>query len=212
VNALEAILDGVPVLPVVRVETLETVDELADGLVAGGLPLAEITLRTPVAVGAIARLASRGGVAVGAGSVTKAGQVDEVVQAGASFVVCPGLSEVVVLRCQALGVPVLPGVATASEIMRALDWGIEIVKLFPAVLLGGPAGISGLLAPFPGLRAVPTGGVSADDLAAYLTIGGVLAVGGSWIAADELLAHRRFGDIAARASQAVATARVVRSG
>ncbi len=144
--------------------------------------------------------------------MTTAAQVEAVVDAGARFVVSPGLSDAVVARCADLGVPALPGVATASEVMRALDAGLRTVKLFPAARLGGPAGLRALAAPFPGLRFVPTGGIGADDLAGWLAEPAVVAVGGSWMVAADLLAAGRWDEVERRAAQAVRTAREARAG
>ncbi len=118
-------------------------------------------------------------VLVGAGTVVTAAQVDEAVDAGARFLVSPGLSAGVVRRAQELGVPVVPGVATPSDVIAALDLGLDVVKLFPANVVGGPAAVKAFSAPFPGLRFVPTGGVSAANLLDYLALPAVLAAGGS---------------------------------
>src|SRR5690606_17070237 len=136
-------------VPVVVVDGADEGARLADALVAGGLPVAEITLRTAGGVDAIRAVArTQPDVVVGAGTVTTADQVDAVVDAGARFVVSPGLSPAVVRRAQDRGVAVLPGVATPSEIMAALDLGIDVMKLFPASVVGGPAAIKAFSAPF----------------------------------------------------------------
>lgn len=208
---LRAALAGVRVVPVVVLDDPVAAPALADALVAAGLPCAEVTLRTPSALDVLRVLAARPGLAVGAGSVRSADDVDRVVDAGARFVVSPGLSDAVVARCLDRGVAVLPGVATATEVMRALDAGLDAVKLFPAGRLGGPAGLRALAAPFPGLAFVPTGGVGPQDLAAYLAEPAVLAVGGSWMVAPDLLRDRRFGEVERLAADAVRVAGQVRS-
>jgi 2-dehydro-3-deoxyphosphogluconate aldolase/(4S)-4-hydroxy-2-oxoglutarate aldolase len=142
--------------------------------------------------------------------VRTAEQVDAAVGAGARFVVSPGLSDRVVDRCRDLDVPVLPGVATPTEIMRALDIGIEVVKLFPAALLGGPAGVRSLAAPFPSLRFVPTGGIGRSEVLDYLTIPAVVAVGGSWMVAPDLLHADRYDEIQRLTAEAVMTTREAR--
>ncbi len=192
-------------VPVVVVDGAEQGARLADALVAGGLPVAEITLRTAGGLDAIrAVAANQPDVIVGAGTVTTASQVDDVVAAGARFVVSPGLSEAVVRRSQEHGIPVLPGVATPTEIMAALDLGVEVVKLFPASVVGGPAAIKAFAAPFPQLRFVPTGGVNADNLGDYLGLKPVLAVGGSWMVEKSLVTAGDWDEITRRTRDAVA--------
>jgi 2-dehydro-3-deoxyphosphogluconate aldolase/(4S)-4-hydroxy-2-oxoglutarate aldolase len=183
---------GLGVVPVVVVDDVSQALLLADALVAGGLPVAEITFRTAAGRDAIAAVAARGDVLVGAGTVTTVQQVDQAVEAGARFIVSPGTSRLVVARAQELGVPVLPGVATASEIQAALELGVTTVKFFPASVAGGPAAITALSAPFANVRFVPTGGVSPSNLADYLAVPSVCAVGGSWMVKPELV---RAGDI-----------------
>jgi 2-dehydro-3-deoxyphosphogluconate aldolase/(4S)-4-hydroxy-2-oxoglutarate aldolase len=151
-------------------------------------------------------LSDRDDLIVGAGSVRSAQQAEQAIGAGARFIVSPGFSDSVVERCCQLDVAVLPGVATPTEIMRAFDAGLEVVKLFPAALLGGPAGVRALAAPFPTVRFVPTGGVSRADLAEYLRLPAVLAVGGSWMAAPDLLRAGRFEEVQRLAREAVTLA------
>ena len=194
-------------VPVVVADGADQGARLADALVEGGLPVAEITLRLAGGVDAIRAIAgNRPEVVVGAGTVTTTRQVDDVVAAGARYIVSPGLSAAVVRRAQEHGIPVLPGVATPSEIMAALDLGIDVVKLFPASVVGGPAAIKAFAGPFPGLRFVPTGGVSAADLADYLTLKPVLAVGGSWMVDRALVTAGDWAEITRRTRDAVALA------
>jgi len=194
-------------VPVVVVDGADEGACLADALVAGGLPVAEITLRTAGGVDAIRAVArTQPDVVVGAGTVTTADQVDAVVDAGARFVVSPGLSPAVVRRAQDRDVAVLPGVATPSEIMAALDLGIDVMKLFPASVVGGPAAIKAFSAPFPDVRFVPTGGVGAANLADYLGLDPVLAVGGSWMVDKSLVAQGDWAEITRRTAEAVALA------
>ncbi|PKQ31944.1 MAG: keto-deoxy-phosphogluconate aldolase [Actinobacteria bacterium HGW-Actinobacteria-2] len=191
------------IVPVVVLDEVEAADPLAAALVAGGLPVAEVTFRTPAAADAIRVMAERGDIMVGAGTVLSARQVDDAVAAGASFVVSPGFSAAVVDRCAELGVPVLPGAVTATEIQAALEAGLSVVKFFPAATSGGPAAIRALAAPFPGLRFVPTGGVAADNLADYLAIPAVVAVGGSWMVARSLISAGAFVEVSRLAREAV---------
>jgi len=207
---LTDLLTGIPVVPVVVLDSAQCVPALAAALRDGGLPCAEVTLRTPGALEALRAFTKQPGVLVGAGSVTTAAQVDQVVEAGARFVVSPGFSEQVLDRCRSRGVPALPGVATATEIMRALDAGVDVVKVFPAGQLGGPAGVRALAAPFPGLRLVPTGGVRAAELADYLALDAVAAVGGSWMVAADLVRTGRYDEVRRLAQECVRIAREVR--
>jgi 2-dehydro-3-deoxyphosphogluconate aldolase/(4S)-4-hydroxy-2-oxoglutarate aldolase len=181
------------VLPVIALSDAADASPLANALVAGGLPVAEVTFRTPAALEALRVMSER--LLVGAGTVVHADQVDEAVAAGARFVVSPGLSEAVVRRCRSMGIPVIPGVATATEVMAALDLGIDLVKFFPAEASGGVATISALAAPFPGVRFVPTGGIGPEQLPAYLAHPAVAAVGGSWMVAPSLIARRDFAEV-----------------
>jgi 2-dehydro-3-deoxyphosphogluconate aldolase/(4S)-4-hydroxy-2-oxoglutarate aldolase len=179
---------------------------LAEALTAGGLPLAEVTFRTPSARQALAAMAEDPALIVGAGTVISAEQVDDAVAAGARFVVSPGFSPAVVRRCQQLGVPVVPGVATATELMAALDAGITIVKFFPSESLGGVTTLRALAPVFPQVRFVPTGGISPANASAYLAEPSVLAVGGSWMVTPPLLAQRSWDTITRIAAEAVALA------
>ena len=159
---------------------------VAEALAAGGLPVAEVTFRTAVAGAAIGRIAAETDVLVGAGTVVRPEQVDEAVEAGARFIVTPGLSLRVIERCRELDVLVIPGVATATEVIAALDQGLDLLKLFPAEAAGGVALLRALRGPFPHARFVPTGGISAANAASYLALPSVAAVGGSWMVAPDL--------------------------
>jgi 2-dehydro-3-deoxyphosphogluconate aldolase/(4S)-4-hydroxy-2-oxoglutarate aldolase len=199
-------LAGHRVIPVVVIDDVAQAGKLGAALVSGGLPVAEVTFRTPAAQAALAELATDPRLLVGAGTVTSVAQVDQAVQAGARFVVSPGFSAAVVAHCQQLGVPVLPGVATATELMAALEAGVRLVKFFPAQTLGGVAALRALAAPFPGVGFVPTGGITADLLAGYLAEKSVVAVGGSWMVDKALLAAGDFDQVSARSAAAVAAA------
>lgn len=194
-------------LPIAVVHDVAQARPLGRALVAGGLPVVEVTLRTAAAQEALAVLAADGDLLVGAGTVVSAEQARQAIGAGASFVVSPGLSRPVVEVAQQLGVPVLPGVATATEIMHAHDLGLDTVKLFPAQAAGGVELLDALAAPFPATRFVPTGGIDAEQLAAYLDRRSVLAVGGSWMVATTLLAAGDWTEVSRRAALAVATVR-----
>ncbi|WP_144680475.1 bifunctional 4-hydroxy-2-oxoglutarate aldolase/2-dehydro-3-deoxy-phosphogluconate aldolase [Cellulosimicrobium sp. TH-20] len=196
-----------------RVVPVVVVDDAAQGVLVasalrdGGLPVAEVTFRTAGARAAIEAIAREvPDVLVGAGTVVTAAQVDEAVDAGARFLVSPGLSAAVVRRAQELGVPVVPGVATPTDVIAALDLGLDVVKLFPANVLGGPAAVKAFSAPFPGLRFVPTGGVGAANLLDYLALPAVLAAGGSWMVDAALVRAGDTAEITRRTREAVALA------
>ena len=202
-----SLLNRCPIVPVVVLDDPEQALPLGEALLAGGIDVVEITLRTDAGLEAIRRLATLPGMHVGAGSVLVPHQVDQVVEAGARFVVSPGLAVDVVQQSHALGVPALPGVATGSDLMAASALGLDEVKFFPAGLLGGPAAIRALAAPFTTMSFMPSGGVNADNMGDYLALPAVPAVGGSWMVDPALLREGRWDEVTARASAAVARAR-----
>jgi 2-dehydro-3-deoxyphosphogluconate aldolase / (4S)-4-hydroxy-2-oxoglutarate aldolase len=199
-------LSAARLVPVVVLDDAADADGLAGALVAGGLPVAEVTFRTAAAADSIAAMAARGDILVGAGTVLSAEQVDRAVAAGASFVVSPGLSRAVVERCAELGVLALPGAVTATEIQAALELGLSTVKFFPAGTSGGPAAIKALAGPFGDVQFVPTGGVGPANLADYLAIPAVAAVGGSWMVPRERVKAGDFAGIQQLTAEAVAAA------
>jgi 2-dehydro-3-deoxyphosphogluconate aldolase / (4S)-4-hydroxy-2-oxoglutarate aldolase len=198
------------IVPVVVLAELAAALPLARALRDGGLPVAEVTFRTEAAPAALRALAAEGDILVGAGTVVRPDQVDVAVAAGARFIVTPGLSRGVVARCNELSVPVIPGVATATEVMAALDLGCELLKFFPAETSGGAAALRALGGPFPDVRFVPTGGITAANAADYLALGSVVAVGGSWMVAPSLIAAGDFAAIARLTAEAVRLAAPVR--
>lgn len=175
------------VLPVVVADDPDCAVSLGDALVAGGLPLAEVTFRTRAAPDIIRVLAARGDILVGAGTVLTPADVDTAVDAGAAFVVSPGLSRAVVDRCFERGVLAIPGAVTATEVQAARELGFDTVKFFPAEPAGGASAISALAAPFAGMSFVPTGGISAANLDSYLALPSVIGVGGSWMVPRDLV-------------------------
>jgi 2-dehydro-3-deoxyphosphogluconate aldolase / (4S)-4-hydroxy-2-oxoglutarate aldolase len=191
------------VLPVATVSDVALAEPLAAALAAGGATAIEVTFRTEAAPRVIAALADSD-LVVAAGTIRTTAQVDEAVAAGAQFVVSPSLDDAVVERCLDIGVPVLPGIATATELARALALGVPAVKLFPAEPLGGAALISALAAPFPEARFVPTGGLGTHNAAGYLRLPQVLAIGGSWMVASELLAARDWDMVTRLTAEAIA--------
>jgi len=196
-------------VPVVVLADADRAEGLADALVAGGLPVAEVTFRTPAAADAVRRMAKHPDLVVGAGTIVRPEQVDEAVDAGARFVVSPGLSRAVVTRARERGVAVLPGVVTPTEVIAALDLGIDTMKFFPAAQYGGVATLKALAAPFPDVRFVPTGGISPTDLADYLSLPTVPAVGGSWMVRPDLVDAGDFAAVTQLTAQAVRAAAAV---
>ena len=200
---LASVLAGARLLPVLTVPSTATAGPLADALAAGGARCAEVTFRTPSAEQVLKAMAAHGGLTVGAGTVLTPDQAERAVAAGARFVVSPGFDEEVVARCRELGVPVVPGIATATELMRALKAGLDTVKLFPAEPLGGLRTLRALAGPFPGMRFVPTGGIDAYRMAAYLADPAVRAVGGSWMATTSHLERGDYAEIRRLTADAV---------
>ena len=193
-------------VPVVVLDDAADAAALAAALVAGGLPVAEVTFRTAAAEESIRVMAGRGDILVGAGTVLTVEQVDKAVGAGADYVVSPGLSRAVVERCGEHGVLALPGAVTATEIQAALELGLTTVKFFPAGTSGGAPAIAALAAPFGGVSFVPTGGVGPKNLHEYLAIPAVAAVGGSWMVSRDLVRSGDFAGITRLTADAVALA------
>lgn len=192
------------IIPVAVIPDVTLAGPLATALVEGGLPVVEVTFRTSAAVEAIRVMAEDPRLLVGAGTVLNADQVDAAVCAGAEFVVSPGFSPEVVRRCGELGVAVVPGAVTATEIQRAREAGVRTVKFFPAETAGGSAAIRALSAPFGDMRFIPTGGIGPGNLKEYLDIPGVRAVGGSWMLPSDAVAG---GDVATLRRHVAATVR-----
>lgn len=175
------------IMPLAVPETDAETAALHEGLVRGGIGVVEVGLRVPYAIDSISKIAQAGGLVVGAGSVRTVDQVSRVFDDGAQFIVSPGLSEAVVGKAIELGLPVFPGVATATEVMRATELGLTTLKLFPAELLGGVKMISALSAAFPDVSFLPSGGVSLTNLSEYLRNPAVSGVSGSWVTSPALL-------------------------
>ena len=180
-RTIDEIMRTAPVIPVLVIEDAENARELAEALVGGGLRVLEVTLRTPAALDAIRRMNLVPGAIVGAGTVLNEAQFDEACAAGAEFIVSPGLTEPLARVANRTGVPFLPGVATATEIMHGLDLGLDHFKFFPAEASGGLPALKALAAPFGQVRFCPTGGISAERAGEWLAHPSVLCVGGSWI-------------------------------
>lgn len=178
---MDAIMRLAPVIPVLIVDDARHARAIAEPLVAGGLRVLEVTLRTPAALAVIAEMAKVEGAIVGAGTVLNPKQLDDSVRAGARFIVSPGLTDRLAHEASDAGVPFLPGVATAGEIMRGLDLGLDRFKFFPAEAAGGIKALAAQSAPFPRVRFCPTGGVRAETMADWLKLDSVLCVGGTWL-------------------------------
>lgn len=179
---IDEIMRVSPVIPVLVIDDVATARPLAEALVAGGLRVLEVTLRTPAAIDAIREMKSVEGAIVGAGTVVTAGQFGEAVDAGAEFIVSPGLTERLAETIIESGVPFLPGVATAADIMRGMDLGLDRFKFFPAEASGGIRALKALAGPFYEARFCPTGGVTEVTAPDWLAHPSVLCVGGTWLA------------------------------
>tara|TARA_R110000823_G_scaffold144958_5_gene275091 strand:- start:8572 stop:9198 length:627 start_codon:yes stop_codon:yes gene_type:complete len=176
------------VLPVVTARDEQATLRLADALQAGGMRAIEITLRTPAALACLRAVKAQvPGLQVAAGTVTDAESVAAAIDAGADFCVSPGISMQMIDACTSAGVPLLPGVATPSEVLFGLSRGLSLFKLFPAVPIGGVALLQALRGPFPEVRFCPTGGLTADNFRDFLALDNVICCGGSWMVSDELI-------------------------
>ena len=192
------------VVPVVAIEDANDADRLAEALIEGGLPCAEITFRTAAAVDAMKNMSKRGDILVGAGTVLKVDQVKAAVDAGARFLVSPGFNPKVVGYCVDNHITITPGISTPSDIEAALDFGLEALKFFPAEAFGGLPTLKAMSGPYTTVKFVPTGGISPKNLADYLGFAKVLACGGTWVAKTALISEGRFDDIVSNTRQAVA--------
>ena len=190
------------IVPVVVLDDAKNAAPLADALMAGGIPCAEITLRTAAGLDSIAAIADKPGVTVGAGSVITLQNCKDAIAAGARFIVSPGLNVKVVEHCLENSVAVLPGCVTPTELMQAMELGLDTVKFFPAGVYGGLAAMKALSGPFPEMKFVPTGGVNAANLGEFLAAPYVAAVGGSWLCAKGDIASGSFDKITALCREA----------
>ena len=191
-------------VPMIKIDQAKDAVPLAKALSDGGLPVAEITFRTAAAEEAIRNIASAlPEVLIGAGTVTNVAQAEKAVQAGAKYIVTPGFSSAVVKFCVDNKIPVTPGIATPTEIQMALDHGVDTVKFFPADAFGGLKTLKAMSAPYSMVKFIPTGGISAANLAEYILFPKVLACGGSWLAKDELIKAGQFGEITRITREAV---------
>lgn len=193
---IEKIFRSIRIVPVVKLSSDKDAVPLAKALVEGGLPCAEVTFRTDAAAESIRKMKEAfPDMTVGAGTVLTTGQVDEAVEAGAEFIVSPGLNPRTVTYCQEKGIPVFPGTATASEIEKALELGLSVVKFFPAEVNGGLKAIKALSAPYSMMEFMPTGGIGTENVREYLEFDRVIACGGTWMVKEELIAGGKFDEI-----------------
>lgn len=197
------VMRDAPVIPVIVLNDVQHAVPLARALLAGGIRMLEITLRTPQALACIEAIAREvPEVVVGAGTIRTAADAQASAMAGARFAVSPGYTHAVGLACRDVGIPLLPGVATGSEIMAALEDGLTELKFFPAMQAGGPAMLKAWSGPFAEIRFCPTGGVTMANASEFLALPNVVCVGGSWLIPAETMARGNWSHVTALAYQA----------
>ena len=196
-----------PVVPVLVIDDAAHAADLARALVAGGLPALEVTLRTPAALDAIREMARVPGGVVGAGTLLTPKDVEDAKAAGATFGVSPGATDRLLDACEANDLPLLPGIATATEAMRLLERGYTVLKFFPAEANGGAPALKAIGAPLPQIKFCPTGGVSLKNAPDYLSLSNTLCVGGSWVAPKAMVQSGDWAGITALAREAAALSR-----
>ena len=202
-NSVLQQLNNLRIIPVVAINDAKDAAPLAEALVEGGLPCAEITFRTSAAYQAIKTTAKRGDVLVGAGTVLKIDQAKQAVEAGAQFIVSPGFNPKVVQYCVENNIPITPGISNPTDIEMALDFDLQVVKFFPAEAFGGLKTLKAMSAPYGMIKFIPTGGISAANLLDYLRFPKVLACGGSWMVKSDLISEGKFDEIKDLTKQAV---------
>jgi len=202
-----------PLIPVVVIDRLDDAVPVAEALLQGGISALEITLRTPVACEAISAMKSAlPDAVIGAGTVCSGEAYEAAVQAGADFIVSPGATEQLFKTAAAHTVPFLPGAVTGSEVLRAIEWGYAALKFFPAEAVGGTPALQALSGPFPDINFMPTGGVTPHNVATYLQLQNVCAVGGSWLTPRELLMDQKWEALYQLATDSVAQVNQVSMG
>jgi len=202
--ALRAILNLAPVIPVIVLDDLGAAKPLAEALVAGGLPVLEVTLRTPNALKIMAEMAKVPGAIVGAGTLRTAQQMQQAVDAGARFLVSPGAAPRLLDAADDIAVPLLPGIGTPTEAMTAAERGYAFLKFFPAEALGGAPVLKAFASPLPDISFCPTGGIDLSKAKSYLALPNVVCVGGSWVMPADAIASGDFGRIEGLAREAAA--------
>ncbi len=199
-QSIDQIMRLAPVIPVIVIDRVEDAVPMAEALVAGGLPVLEVTLRTPAALDALTAMKAVKGAVVGAGTVLDPAMLNSAIHAGAEFIVSPGLTDTLGKAAVASGIPFLPGTANAGDIMRGMDLGLSRFKFFPAATSGGIPALKALAGPFGTARFCPTGGISAATAPEWLALDAVLCVGGSWIVPSGPLDPARIETLAREAS------------
>jgi len=203
-NGILEQIGKVGIVPVIKIDDVEKAVPLAKALIAGGIPCAEITFRTAQGEESIRRITAAGlDILVGAGTVLTTEQVDRAVDAGAKFIVSPGFNPKVVAYCVEKGIPITPGCSGPSDIERALEFGLEAVKFFPAEQSGGLDYIKAVAAPYTTMRFMPTGGINAANITKYLAFDKILACGGSWMVSADLIGAGKFDEITRLSKEAV---------
>lgn len=190
------------VIPVLVIHNPDIAKPLAEALISGGLPVLEVTLRTESALDVISEMAKIPGGVVGAGTITKAKDVKDAINAGANFAVSPGSTDNILEACEQQNLPILPGAATSSEIMRLFDLGYSVQKFFPAEAIGGQSALKAIGGPLPNVKFCPTGGITIDNAKGYLELKNTLCVGGSWITPQRLIENKDWKSITALAKTA----------
>lgn len=194
-NNITEQLKNFRIVPVIVIHKAEDATLLADTLLKGGLPCAEITFRTAAALGAIRIMTQRKDLLVGAGTVLKIDQAKAAIDAGARFIVSPGFNPKLVTYCVKNNISVIPGICTPSEIEAAMDFGLDVLKFFPAEAFGGLKTLKAMSEPYADVKFIPTGGITLKNLIEYLNFYKVLACGGTWIAPPDLISTGRFDNI-----------------
>lgn len=205
-NAVLEQLSKIGIVPVIKIDDVDKAVPLAKALKQGGLPCAEVTFRTAQGEEAIRRIAKEvPDVLVGAGTVLTTEQVDRAIDAGAKFIVSPGLNPKVVKYCVDKGIPVTPGTSNPSDVEQAIELGLDVVKFFPAEAAGGLNMIKSMAAPYTQMKFMPTGGISAKNICEYLAFDKIIACGGSWMVKKDLVAAGKYDEIQALTEEAVRT-------
>ncbi len=202
VEGLKKAVRAARVIPVMIMDDVDIARPLAEALIAGGLNVLEVTLRTPNALEIIEEMAKVDGAIVGSGTVRNLKQMRQSQDAGCSFMVSPGAPRELLEAAKDISIPLLPGIVSPSEAMAAADMGYSFLKFFPAEAMGGPRVIKAMASPFPDLSFCPTGGVSAANAATYLNLPNVICVGGSWVTPHDAIAARDFARISELAIKA----------
>ena len=206
-SSIREILVGHPVIPVVTIDDEDKIIPVGEALLEAGIGVIEITLRTDASLNAIARVStSLPELVAGAGTVTNVQAITKAKDAGSRFLVTPGLTENLLKAIAESGLPCLPGISTAGDIMRGQEAGLDTFKFFPAEAAGGIAKLRALAAPFGDARFCPTGGISIDNMTTYLSLDCVFSIGGTWIAPTDLIAAGAWADITRLAKEALAQA------